>query len=102
MESRTIDLGQRPRPVVARFVRDDGSISVPYVIEGQRLTTPPDCTAVEIWQLPVYEADYPVADTPGWGNKTGDTPAPPWPAPGEAAITRVEVRGPEHFGRRRT
>lgn len=101
MESRTIDLGPRPRPVVARFVREDGTISVPYVIEGPHLTTPPGCTAVEIYQLPVYEADYPFADAPGWGNKPGDSAARPWPAPGAAIVTRVEVRGPDHFRKTR-
>lgn len=92
-----INLGPRPRPVVARFVREDGSISVPYLVTEQHLVTPPGCTAVEIYQLPTYEADYPFADQPGWGNRPGDSADLPWPAPGAGTTVRVEVRGSGHF-----
>ena len=89
MESRTFDLGPRPRPVVIRIVREDGTISAPYLFGGQTLTTPPEAVAVEIYQMPDYDADYPFADEPGWGNKPA---AAPWPAPGAGVVTQVEVR----------
>jgi hypothetical protein len=90
VESRTYDLGPRPRPVVIRIVREDGSISAPYLFYGEKLATPPEAMAIEIWQMPIYDIDYPAADDPGWGNKTGAGVT--WPAPGAGVVTRVEVR----------
>lgn len=76
--------------MVIRIVREDGSISAPYLFYGQKLITPPEAMAIEVWQMPIYEADYPFADDPGWGNRT--RPGENWPAPGAGVVTRVEVR----------
>lgn len=87
--------------MVIRIVREDGSISAPYLFYGQKLVTPPEAMSIEIWQMPIYEADYPFADTPGWGNKTGDPAALTWPAPGAGVVTRIETRGSDYFRKNR-
>lgn len=92
---RVYELGQAPRPPVARFTHDDGTVSAFYVIEGSSIEIPDGVVAVEIRQLPVFPQDYPAADEPGWGLKDGSA-APP-DAPGDGAAVRVQVRGREHF-----
>lgn len=96
MKSRTYDLGPAPRPPVVQFVYADGRRSAVYALEHQLLEVPEDVLAVEIRHLPVYPADYPQADEPGWGH-VDDVAADA--RPGEGAAARVRVRSREHFQR---
>lgn len=93
---RSYDLGPVPRPAVVQFIRPDGTQSAWYALAGDVIEPPEGVAAVVIRQLPVFPADYPAGDEPGWGNKEGGYNAVIVP-PGEGAETRVEVRGRERF-----
>lgn len=100
MSCRIYDLGPTPRPVLVRFLRDDGSSSAPYIVRGNSVVAPPGTAAMDISQMPVYPDDWPAGDEPGWGNdpgRNGRTAVPQDVQAGEGSVTRVEVRGPGHF-----
>ena len=98
MKSTRYDLGPTPRPPVVRFTYTDGSVSAPYFLDRSVLEVPDGVASVEIRHLPVYPHDYPAANEPGWGHKDGSGAQDL--RPGEEAVTRVEVRGREHFQNR--
>jgi hypothetical protein len=98
---KTYVLGPTPNPPVVQFIYPDGSRSAVYALEGPALQVPDGVAvaAVEVRHLPRYPDDFPLADEPGWGHKDGAQA--PLGSPGEGAVTKVEVRGPERFRRPR-
>lgn len=101
-EASRVHLGPTPRPALVRFLRDDGSSSAAYIAEARDFDIPDGVAAVEISQMPLYPRDYPAGDEPGWGNDDDRRAHVAQDLrPEDGSVTRVEVRGPEHFRRSR-
>jgi hypothetical protein len=75
---------------VARFTRDDGTVSAWYVVQPG-FTPPAGVVAVEVVQVPGFPADYPAAEDPSWLNEPGGAGFAP------RRSVPPEVRRPERF-----